>query len=135
MFKKYIYRYPLSVGVLCAIVGLSLYPFTEIQPLPDVPLADKWAHMVMYGVWCSVIWFEYLRKHRKIGVLRMVVGAMVLPIAVGGILELLQENLTATRNGDMIDFYANTLGVLLGNLTGRIVVSPLARKMGLHPKD
>ena len=37
---------------------------------------------------------------------------MLLPIAISGLLELLQEYATDCRSGDWYDFVANTLGVL-----------------------
>ena len=41
---------------------------------------------------------------------------------MGGLLELLQAYATTTRNGDWLDFAANTLGVTLGAVFGLILM-------------
>lgn len=82
----------------------------------------------MYGGWCMVIWFEYLCKHSALKGLRIIIGGVIVPILVGGALEVMQEILTETRNGDWIDFYANTLGVMLGTMVGRFILVPLIKK-------
>ena len=42
-------EHPLSITIVCLIIILSLMKVPEIEMAEDVPLADKWAHMVMYG--------------------------------------------------------------------------------------
>ena len=41
---------------------------------------------------------------------------------MGGLLELLQAYATTTRNGDWLDFAANSLGVTLGAVFGMILL-------------
>ena len=60
---KKIRNYPLSSLLIVAIWGVCLIPVPE-TPLNDVNLIDKWTHFVMYGSLTSVIWFEYIRKHK-----------------------------------------------------------------------
>lgn len=134
MLTNYMKKYPLAILTFLAIVVLSLYPFEEVQPLPDIPLADKWAHMVMYGGWCMVIWFEHVRQNAKTNLPQMVIWGMLFPTATGGLLECMQACLTATRNGEWIDFAANTIGVGLGNLTGWIAITPIVRNVLKYPK-
>lgn len=134
MLTNYAKTYPFTSAILLAIVILSLYPFQEVQPLPDIPLADKWAHMVMYGGWCMVFWLEYLRQHVRIRFIDILVWGVLVPVLTGGLLECGQAFLTATRNGDWIDFVANSLGVGIGNLVGWIVLSPFMRKVLKYPK-
>ena len=38
---------------------------------------------------------------------------VLFPIALGGLMELGQAYLTTCRNGDVIDFIANSIGVLI----------------------
>lgn len=111
-------RYPLSLLVAVAIVILSLMPFPEVKMAENVPLADKWTHMVMYGGLCSVIWMEYYRLHQCADVKRTLLLAILCPILMSGMLELMQEYLTTCRSGEWMDLLANSIGVLLGMLVG-----------------
>ena len=45
----FIKDHALSLLLTLVIVFLSLYPFGPIELAADVPLADKWTHMVMYA--------------------------------------------------------------------------------------
>ena len=61
---KKIKKYPLSSLLVVAIWVVCLIPIPE-TPLSDVNLIDKWTHFVMYGSLTSVIWFEYIRRHKQ----------------------------------------------------------------------
>ena len=115
----------LSALTLAAIVWLSLTSyFPEVKPLRDVPFYDKWAHFLMYGCWTTIIWWEYwrYRKHHSSPPFgKMLILAIVIPTAVGGLLELAQAYLTTYRSGDWMDFLANTVGVLIGTALGLLV--------------
>ena len=128
-------KYPLSWCCIALIWILSLTPIFPETPFDNVAFIDKWTHLVMYGgtcsvIWfeylrsmyggtCSVIWFEYLRHHNRLDYEKLFFYAFLLPILMSGLLELLQAYCTGGhRNGDWLDFAANSLGVLLGNLLG-----------------
>ncbi len=121
-------HYPFSILTAVTIVALSLYPFTDIKITVDIPLMDKWTHMVMYGGLCSVIWVEYLKRHRRISLLDTGFWAVLLPILMGGTLELMQAYLTSTRSGEWLDFLANSIGVCIAGVLGstllRLIVKP-----------
>lgn len=121
MKATYPKRYPLSNVVATAIVILSLIPIPEVPQLENISLLDKWVHMVMYGGLCMVIWWEYLRQHRCIDWRRALVGAVLLPVALGGGLELAQKYLTTCRSGEWLDFMANSVGVGLAALVAVIL--------------
>ncbi|MGN0282142.1 MAG: VanZ family protein [Prevotella sp.] len=85
----------------------------------DVPFIDKWAHVAMYGLTASVIWMEYLIRHTKVDMKKMMALAVALLIIMSGIIELLQEYCTGgRRGGDWYDLLANTLGVMLAGVVG-----------------
>ena len=121
MKATYPKRYPLSNVVATAIVILSLIPIPEVPQLENISLLDKWVHMVKYGGLCMVIWWEYLRQHRSIHWRRALVGAVLLPVALGGGLELAQKYLTTCRSGEWLDFMANSVGVVLAALVAVIL--------------
>ena len=132
---KKIKNYPLSSLLIVAIWIVCLIPVPE-TPLSDVNFIDKWTHFVMYGSLTSVIWFEYIRRHKKQSLTRhyvtpspegqvrghaLLIGGVLCPIIMGGLIELAQRYLTTCRSGDIYDFYCNSLGVLLGCLIGLIL--------------
>ena len=115
------FHYPLSVLCIALIWVLSLTPFFPETPLDDVAFIDKWTHMVMYGGTCSVIWWEYLRSHRRIDRLRLLLWAVVGMVMLGGLMELMQAYCTTTRSGEWLDFWADSLGVLVGTAIGLLM--------------
>jgi VanZ family protein len=97
-------------------------PFFPETPFDQVEFIDKWTHLVMYGGTCSVIWWEYLRKHQILDGEKIFFYAWLCPVLMSGLLELLQEYCTfGHRNGDWLDFAANTMGVTLGALIGLLM--------------
>lgn len=115
------FHYPLSVLCIALIGVLSLTPFFPETPLDDVAFIDKWTHLVMYGGTCSVIWWEYLRSHRRIDRLRLLLWAVAGMVMLGGLMELMQAYCTTTRSGEWLDFWADSLGVLVGTAIGLLM--------------
>ena len=124
MLRMYLHRYPLTLLLAVAIVLLSMLPIPDMKIDEQVPLADKWTHMVMYGVLTLVIWFEYRRAHRMKCTWKLLLLAFLAPIAMGGVLELMQANLTTCRSGEWLDFVANTIGVCIGTVLGLLIKVP-----------
>ena len=114
MLLLYFRRYPITFLLAFAIVLLSLLPIPDVRMPVKVPLVDKWTHMVMYGVLTLVIWLEYIRAHRQMRGLRLLLLAFLAPIAMGGVLELMQAYLTTCRSGEWLDFVANSIGAVVG---------------------
>lgn len=114
--KKNMKQYLFTIIVTVAIVVLSTIPIPENPPLGDVPLMDKWVHMVMYGGLCFVMWVDHVvRSKREFS--WTACGIMLLyAIVWGGLMELVQAYLTTCRSGDWIDFEADAIGAALGVL-------------------
>ena len=119
-FIRFVRKYPFSLLCVLLICVLSLTPFFPETPFDNVQFIDKWTHLVMYGGTCSVIWMEYLRSHHRIEWCKVILLALVGMILLGGLMELLQAYCTTTRSGEWLDFWADTVGVLLGNGVGLI---------------
>ena len=120
----YLKRYPLTWLVILTIFYLSFFkpPQTDMETIPGI---DKLVHLCMYGGLCTLLWIEYLRTHRSIHRWKILIGAIILPIALSGIIELLQSYCTEHRGGDWMDFAANSLGVLLAALAGLYILRPI----------
>ena len=61
---------------------------------------------------------EYLRHHRRIQCSRLFLYAFIAPIAMSGLMELLQAYATTYRSGEWLDLAANSIGVCLGTAIG-----------------
>ena len=103
---QFLKRYPFSCALLVAIWVVCLIPIPDIEPLHGFNLLDKWTHFVMYGVFSFVVCYE----HKRISW-----HTIVLPILMGGMIELAQAYLTTCRSGEWLDLLANSIGVVIGN--------------------
>ena len=130
MLLLYFRRYPITFLLAFAIVLLSLLPVPDVRVTVEVPLMDKWAHMVMYGVLTLVIWLEYIRVHRQMRGRRLLLMAFLAPIAMGGVLELMQAYLTTCRSGEWLDFVANSIGAVVGAGCGLLASRLWERSFG-----
>ena len=131
---RFVKRYPLSLLCVAAIWYLCLLFNAPRTRLNDVPLIDKWVHVAMYLGTCSLIWFEYLRAHRRPQWRRLLTWAVVAPAAMSGLIEWLQANATATRSGDWADFAANCIGIVLAALIyGFFVIKKDDQEVGGDP--
>ena len=96
--------YALSGMVAVGIIWLSLTPLDE---LPPVPGGDKTHHLIAYS---ALAFPTALAKPRLIVPLAMPY------IALGGVIEWIQPYVN--RYGEMLDFLANTAGVIIGSWAG-----------------
>jgi VanZ family protein len=93
----------------------------EKMELPDISFLDKWTHMVMYGGTCSVIWWEYLRRHTQLRWGKLLMWAWLAPALMGGLIELVQAYCTTTRSGEWLDLIADAVGCTLAIGIGMII--------------
>jgi VanZ family protein len=110
--------YPLSVLSVVVIWVLCLIPIPE-TPLSDIRMIDKWTHFVLYGGLCAVVWAEYGRQHAHPLNRRAWIYTLLLPVIMGGLIEIVQATCTGgNRSGDIMDWVADNIGVVLGQLIG-----------------
>ena len=128
MINDKIKKYPFSCILIAAIWYLSLLFNAPETPLDNVLLIDKWVHIVMYGGTFTVLWIEYIRQHQQPDYRKLVIWAFIAPIVMSGIIELLQEYCTETRNGDWLDLLANAIGVALAALIGLVLFRLRSRR-------
>ena len=129
--SQFVRKYPFSTLCLALIGVLSFTPFFPETPLDNVKFIDKWTHLVMYGGTCSIIWWEHLRlckkETRRPNLRALFWFALMGMIILGGVVELGQAYCTTTRSGEWLDFYADSVGVLLGNAFGLLLKSVAAK--------
>ena len=89
---------------------------------------DKIVHFGMYGALELVIWIEYLRPHNNLNWVKILFFGIITPIALGGLMEIAQMELTQTRSAEWADFLADAAGVLTGAAVGYFAIRTIFRK-------
>jgi VanZ family protein len=82
----------------------------------------------MYFTLCAVFWYENFKVTLKPRLFLMVIFAVIVPIIFSGVMEYLQYMLTSYRTGDLVDFYFNTMGILVAVLFSWFVTRPLMKR-------
>lgn len=101
----------LAIAWTLLIFILCLLPAKEI-PNVDVPMADKWVHFVMFGLFAFLWLCAY--PSRSISFLLLIIG---ISVATGWLVEFLQGSFPSLgRNRDNMDVLADAIGGLLGVL-------------------
>lgn len=82
-----------------------------MDDIPLFPGVDKVVHFCMYGGMSGMLWLEFLRNHRKYETVlwHAWIGAVLCPIVMSGIIEILQEYCTTYRGGDWFWFLGEYL--------------------------
>lgn len=125
--ERLLRRYPLSLACVAAVWYLSLFrpPHTRLDHVAGI---DKVVHAVMYLGTCGMMWWEYLRAHGRLPRRRVAAALVVVPVAMSGAIELLQEYATTFRSGEWADLAANSTGVALAALLGTTLMPRLAAR-------
>ena len=107
-------QYIVTVLITLSIIVLSTLPIPEDAPMSDVPLIDKWVHMVMYMGLVLAMWFDHVVRREKKAKGKHILFMFLYATLLGGLMELVQAYLTTCRSGDLIDFEADAIGAAIG---------------------
>ena len=110
MKRLYIFEYIFAAIVTVAINVLSVIPVPEDTSLSDVPLIDKWAHMLMYAGLTFAMWVDHVVIIKRPLTSRFLLLMFIAPTILGGLLELVQAYCTTHRSGDWFDLLADAIG-------------------------
>ena len=114
-----------GVMIVIVIVG-SMMPANDI-PVPMAHGVDKIVHAMGYAVLAGMASSVFAGRARLIVLLAL--------LLLGGVIEIAQGALTASRSADLLDFAANSLGVLAGGVAfkraGPRLLAVLERQFGL----
>lgn len=106
----------MAIAWTLLIFILCLMPSKEI-PEVDVPFIDKWTHLVLFGGF-SFLW---LCAHPVRG-LKWPITLFFITSAVGAVIEGLQGLIVSLgRSMELMDWYADTVGGLLGIVIFRAI--------------
>ncbi|AWI25396.1 VanZ family protein [Flavobacterium pallidum] len=111
---------------LCWTAVVAYFCLIDFNELPKVGAKnfDKVGHLTFhFGL--TAVWFLYFRFQRLNDNKKALYKAFGFSFVYGVMLEIVQANFTDTRNGDVFDVVANTVGGLLAALTFALLVKPL----------
>jgi VanZ family protein len=103
------YLYPF-VWFILVIIG-SLSPQRNLPSIVIFEHADKVVHGIMYFI-MTVLLIPALLSKKKYTL--SYVFSFLISIFYGLVMEFLQYSITSTRSADILDFFANCIGALLG---------------------
>ena len=115
-------KYPFSYII---VIGTWILCFMTVPetPLSSVRFIDKWTHSLIYLVLGISISLEYLRKTKHASPQFIVVWVWLIPIIMGGLIEILQSYCTnGNRSGEWLDFFADAIGSTIAVLIGILLV-------------
>jgi VanZ family protein len=115
--KKYLSFLPGTLWALFILVltGLPGDFFPEVTSFWDWLEPDKAIHLLMFGIFAFLIMWGHRMPYRDTSRrVRIFVIALILGEIYAGLTEILQDVLFVGRDGNVFDFMANTVGVLLG---------------------
>jgi glycopeptide antibiotics resistance protein len=93
-----------------AIICYALFIPAEdlaIKPFLNIPHFDKMVHFVLFFVFCLFL----LRPFKRLQLTYYLLAPLI-SISLSGLLEFSQHTLSNSRNTDIKDFIANSLGVI-----------------------
>ena len=99
------------IMVLCGVPGDKIPEMTFLEWLRP----DKIVHLLLFGV-LSFLLLKGFSKQNQFSFLFKHAGkiALIISIAYGGMVEILQDSVFVHRSGDIRDAAANAVGALLG---------------------
>ena len=115
-------KYPFSCII---VIGTWILCFMTIPetPLSSVRFIDKWTHSLIYLVLGLSISSEYIRTTKYPSPKFIVVWVWLIPVLMGGLIEILQSNCTnGNRSGEWLDFFADAIGSTIALVIGILLV-------------
>lgn len=98
-----------SITVAC-LINMSEVP----MPATDVENLDKAVHLGFYAIF-SILWFLYLRTRIE-STKKLFTIVFLLSVGFGILIEFCQSAFTESRQADINDAIANTIGATIGLL-------------------
>ena len=115
MLKKHLYAFAF-IGWMVFVTFSSLYSFEdeEIRNF-NIPYGDKVVHFIFYFM-AALLGSSFIvetkdKKSKRIKYLKILALSLIF---FGIVIEVIQEEMTVNRAGDVFDALANSLGVILG---------------------
>ncbi len=100
---------------------MGLVTFLSLLPLKEAPkieftLADKLVHFTFYFIACVLgVFFIREKLKTKFSIKNTIIAMAIITLLYGILIEILQHTMTVSREGDVFDAIANSLGSIMGS--------------------
>lgn len=129
MNLKFFRLYGLTMVVSLFIMYTCMMPSTPdagsfLALLPEwlATNFDKVVHFIYFFALSVAAGSDFYRQRTDYGTKKMIFWTILYPIMLGGLIEIMQANLTTTRSGDCMDFLFDSLGAVTGYFVGKMLV-------------
>ncbi len=131
MFLRYNWPGILWIAIILFLVGIPGNYIPEVSSFWEWFSPDKFVHILIYGI-LLILLIRGFQKQYSIIILRLYSkqAALFFGIFFGLFTEVLQKFVFTGRHASMYDFFANTLGCLLGLLIYNFINRKFKRKIG-----
>ncbi len=111
-FVRYYWK---SIVFTAGILYLSFAPPSTFSGVPSFGNEDKFVHIFLYMCLAIILIYDF-RRYKKFtfNTAAFVIYCLALPIALGGLIEILQPIYFAPRTAEWMDWFSDITGVLLG---------------------
>ncbi len=128
MLKNFLLRWWPTGIVICVILYATLNEDpVGADELPPIPYLDKLIHAIMFGGLFSALSFDYYRSE-KILPLRVKIFFAIAAAVFGGIDEFWQGMLENGRAAELLDFAADSAGILIAFFAAPPAIRRVLRK-------
>ena len=112
-------RWIATALVLLLILYLTLVPRPLSNTNIEIPGLDKLAHAIMFGVLAFATSVDMARRNRND--IRTLSNSTIIYISiivafVGLLIEILQQLMQLGRGGDLLDFIADIIGIIIASI-------------------
>lgn len=112
-------RWIATALVLLFILYLTLVP----RPIPDtnidIPGLDKLVHAIMFGVLAFVACIDMARRNcshiKRLSISTIIIISVIVAF-IGLLIEILQQLMQLGRGGDLLDFIADIVGIIIASI-------------------
>ena len=114
--KNFIFHYWKSIIIISIILYLSFAPPSTFKEVPSFENEDKLVHLLMYGGLTCILIFDFRQFVKRYRIPRFSFGliCIILPVLLGGAVEILQPMYFAPRSASWFDFLFDFIGVIIG---------------------
>ena len=117
---------PLILGLLIFIVTCLITP-DNIPGMPEGIPWDKIAHFGLFFMFSAVIMYDYYRLHKKSpSIYRWIFWGFIVPVIYGGLIELLQMYVFASRSAECGDWIADIAGSLIATILAFVLLKRIS---------
>ncbi len=128
--KNFFIHYWKSIIFTCCILYLSFAPPSTFKGVPTFENEDKLVHLFLYFALTCILIFDFRQhagqKHKK--EFSFISVCILLPIILGGAVEILQPMYFAPRTAEWFDWFSDTAGVLFGWYVINLITRKISKR-------